>query len=83
MTGRQRKPRSQAEATSADSATPGPEQQYAGSRPPKFVIEIWAHPRFRERDPNRPLTLCEALELGRQPKPDRQPEPDLEPEAEP
>jgi hypothetical protein len=44
------------------------------------VIEVWISPEMRARNPDRPLTLCEVLKIGRQPKPDRQPEPDLEPE---
>ena len=48
--------------------------------PPAYVIEVWISPEMRARNPDRPLTLCEVLKIGRQPKPDRQPEPDLEPE---
>jgi hypothetical protein len=41
------------------------------------------NPDLRARHPEWPLSLCEALELGRNPEPRREPEPDLEPEAEP
>jgi hypothetical protein len=52
-------------------------------RRPEFVIEIWASPRLRERDPDRVLSLREALEAGRRPAPRTEPEPDPEPEPEP
>ena len=48
---------------------------------PKFVIEIWANPELRERNPGRALSLSEAL--GRQPAAPRGREPDPEPEIEP
>jgi hypothetical protein len=47
------------------------------------VVEVLINPELRARNPGRPLTLCEALEVGHYPKPDRETEPDLEPEAEP
>jgi hypothetical protein len=50
---------------------------------PEFVIELWASPQLRERNPGRPLSLYEALEAGREPAPGREPEPDPELEAEP
>lgn len=49
---------------------------------PRFVVEIWASPQLREQHPDRPLSLCEAIEGGREPAPRREPEPDREPEAE-
>lgn len=83
MTERQDKPRERSEPVDLGRRKPGPTRHYPDTWQPKFVIEIWAHPRFRERDPNRPLTFWEALEVGYQTKPDQQAEPDPEPEAEP
>ena len=75
----------------AEAATPesGTQQQAPAirepqdptGRPPKFVIEIWASPRLRDQNPDRPLSLDEAL--GRGPAPHREPEPAPEPEPEP
>ena len=42
---------------------PVPEQQPAGSRAPDYVIELWVSPELRARDPGRPLSLAEALEV--------------------
>jgi hypothetical protein len=49
-------------------------------RRPQFVVEIWASPQLRDRDPNRALSLSEVLEAGRQPAAggDREPDPQLE-----
>ena len=49
--------------------------------PPEFAVEIWASPQLREQHPDRPLSLCEALEAARESEPGRVPEPDREPEA--
>jgi hypothetical protein len=50
---------------------------------PTFVVEVWASPQLREQHPDRALSLCEALEGGREPALRRVPEPDREPEAGP
>lgn len=42
---------------------PVPERQPAGSRAPDYVIELWASPELRARNPGR-LSLAEALEVG-------------------
>ena len=47
---------------------------------PDFVIEIAISPQLRDRDPGRPLSLQEALEVGHQPQARAEPP---EPEAEP
>ena len=43
---------------------PVPERQPAGSRAPAYVIELWASPELRARNPGRPLSLAEALEVA-------------------
>ena len=72
--GRQARPRSAKPAS--------PAQPHTRSHRPQWVIEYWISPQMRARNPNRPLTLCEVLEIGRTPEP-REPGPDLELEAEP
>jgi hypothetical protein len=47
---------------------------------PESVLEIWASPQLRERDPDRVQSLSEALEAGSGPAPRREPQPDPEPE---
>jgi hypothetical protein len=61
---------------------PVPEQQPAGSRAPAYVIELWASPELRARNPARPLSLAEALEAahGYAAGLDRDPDPELEAE---
>jgi hypothetical protein len=60
---------------------PVPEQQPAGSRAPDYVIELWVSPELRDRDPGRPLSLAEALEVGHGDAagPAREPELEAEP----
>ncbi len=57
--------------------------QQADPYAPAYVVEVLINPQLRARNPGRPLTLCEALQVGHGPEPGRKPEPDLEPEAEP
>jgi hypothetical protein len=64
------------------AAAIGEPQDQAGGRP-KFVVEIWASPQLRERDPGRPLSLCEVLDAGRETASGKEPGPDPEPEPEP
>ena len=64
-------------------STPLDEPGHQTGRRPEYAIEIWASPQLRERDPDRALSLLEALEAGREPAPGRPPEPDPEPEPEP
>jgi hypothetical protein len=64
------------------AAAIGEPQDQIGGRP-KFVVEIWASPRLRARDPGRPLSLCEVLAAGRETAPRKEPGPDPEPEPEP
>jgi hypothetical protein len=64
------------------AATIGEPQDQTGERP-KFVVEIWTSPRLRERDPGRPLSLCELLDAGRETAFRRERGPDPEPEPEP
>jgi hypothetical protein len=45
------------------------------ARPPKFAVVVWIAPELRQRNPEMPLSLHEALNLGRQPEPDREAEP--------
>jgi hypothetical protein len=61
---------------------PAPEQQPAGSRAPAYVIELCASPELRARNPGRPLSLAEALQVahGDAAGRDRDPEPELEAE---
>jgi hypothetical protein len=73
----------------AEAARPesGKQRQAAATRepgdPPEFAVEIWASPQLREQHPDRPLSLCEALEAARESEPGREPEPDRELEAGP
>jgi hypothetical protein len=59
------------------------EPRNCSGRRPEYVIEIWASPQLRDKDPGRPLSLAEALQAGRQPAAGRDREPDPEPELEP
>jgi hypothetical protein len=61
---------------------PVPERQPAGNRAPAYVIELWASPELRARNPGRPLSLAEALEVahGDAAGLDRDPDPELEAE---
>jgi hypothetical protein len=83
MTGRQPDPA---------PATGGARRRNAGRTParaepwdrigwhPDHVIEIAISPQLRQLDPDRPLSLLEALQAGHA---DRQPAAEPEPEAEP
>jgi hypothetical protein len=64
------------------AAATGEPQDQTGGRP-KFVVEIWASPQLRVRDPGRPLSLCEVLDAGCETASGKEPEPDPEPEPEP
>lgn len=76
----------------ARDTTPKP----AGSgRPPQYVIVLWQAPELRQRNPNLPLSLHEALQVGKlhdprypiprlaPPWPDPEPEPQGDHQAEP
>jgi hypothetical protein len=43
--------------------------------PPRFAVVVWIAPELRKRNPDMPLSLYEALNLGREPEPDREAEP--------
>jgi hypothetical protein len=68
-------------ASSQRQAPAAAEPQDHPGRQPTFVLELWASPQLRNRDPNRAPSLADVL--GRQPAADKDREPDLEPEIEP
>ena len=51
----------------------------SAARTPSYVIVLWQAPELRQRNPGLPLSLHEALQLGRHPEPD----PSADREAEP
>jgi hypothetical protein len=80
---RQTTPGARPEGDKQRQAAATSEAQDRSGRRPEYVIEIWASPQLRSKDPGRPLSLAEALQAGRQPAAGRDREPDPEPEIEP